>query len=100
MRKLFLNVDINSIDVTKNIMDKKYLELLDRFNNYKNMLEDTENIYDTETATLYRELGNLYLEMGIKYLNNNLKPCIDALDTIKASYVNVYKDSNNAVSRG
>ena len=64
------------------------------------MIEDTKNVYDTESATLYREMGSLYLEMGIKYLNNSMKPYIDSIDDIKDIYVDSYNKFSNSVNGG
>ena len=74
MNGIFLNVDIESIDDAKKIMELRYDELVEMFNTFRTKLEETKDVYDTSSAKLYREIGNLYLNMGIKYLNNDLKP--------------------------
>ena len=52
MEEKFLTVDIASISNTKKIMDDKLAELLPAIDRYKNIVENTQNIYDTESATL------------------------------------------------
>lgn len=100
MGNIFLNVDIESITTTKRLMESEYDELLNEFNNYKTMIEETKNIYDTDSATKYREIGSLYSDIGIKYLNNNMKPYIDSLDDIKQIYMEIYNKESNSVNGG
>ncbi len=80
-------VNINSIGSTKKIMDGKFLELLSMVNKYKEIVENTKNIYDTESGTLYRMISIGYIELIEEYLNNDLKPFIDKLDDIKSIYI-------------
>lgn len=88
-------VDIKSIASTKKMMDSDYTMLLDMFNKYKQMIEETKSIYDTESATLYRTVATGYLDLIEKYLNNDFKPYIDKLDEIS----NIYTNEFNAVSQ-
>ena len=87
-------LEINSISNTKKQIDDKYSELVSMINKYEEMIEDTKNIYDTESATLYRKIAVSYIDLVHKYLNNEFKPFIDKLDEIK----NVYMDEFNAIS--
>lgn len=87
-------LEINSISNTKKQMDDKYNELISMMDKYKEMLEDTKNIYDTESATLYRKIGVSYVDLVEKYLNTEFKSFIDRLDEIKK----VYQDEFNAIS--
>ena len=100
MEKKFLIVDINSIGSTKKIMDGKFTELLAMIDKYKTMIENTKNIYDTESATLYRKVALEYIELVQKYLNNNLKPYIDKLDEIKGVYVDEYNAIASSINGG
>lgn len=86
MGSVNLNINIDSIDTTKKIMESEYNELFDKFNNYKTMIESTKDVYDTDSATMYREIGTKYSDMAISYLNNSIKPYIDELDNIKQVY--------------
>ena len=96
MGNINLNVEIETIDTTKKLMEEKYNELLDEFNNYKMMIENSQDIYDTESATIYRDIGMQYIDIGVKYLNNDLKPYIDALDTIKQIYTETHERLSNS----
>lgn len=87
-------LEINSISNTKKQIDDRYSELVSMINKYEEMIEDTKNIYDTESATLYRKIAVSYIDLVHKYLNNEFKPFIDKLDEIK----NVYMDEFNAIS--
>ncbi len=79
---------INSISDTKKQMDDKYNELISMIDKYREMIDDTKSIYDTESATLYRTIANTYIDLVKKYLNNEFKPFIDKLDEIKGIYLN------------
>ena len=100
MNNIFLNVDIDSIATTKKLMESEYDKLLNEFNNYKTMIEETKNIYDTDSATNYRKMGSLYLAIAIKYLNNNVKPYIDSLDDIKQIYLDTHNILSKSINRG
>lgn len=95
MREGFLTVDIGSIANTKKIMDGKYNELVSMINNYKEKMEDTKKVYDTESATLYRKVVLNYIDLVEKYLNSDFKPYIDRLDEIKS----IYTDEYNTIAR-
>lgn len=101
MKEGFLTVDIGSISNTKKLMDGKYNELLSLINKYKEIIENTQKIYDTESATLYRKVALGYIEIVQKYLINDFKPYIDRLDEIKSIYIDEYnaiaKDIQGAV---
>lgn len=100
MKDGFLTVDITSISNTKKIMDEKFTDLLSMVNHYKDIIENTKNIYDTESATLYRKVALGYIELVQKYLNNELKPYIDKLDEIKNIYIDEYNAIANSVNGG
>ena len=91
-----LKVDINSIETTKNQMESSYNELIDMINKYRDMIEDTKNVYDTESGNLYRNVAVGYVEYASKYINNSLKLCIDNLDSIKKTYIELYGIMNNS----
>ena len=83
-------VDINSIDKTKKIMEEKINELLSSIIKYKEIIDNTKNIYDTESAVLYRYVALGYIEMVEKYINNEFREYIDKLDDIKRTYIDEY----------
>lgn len=100
MREGFLTVDIGSIANTKKIMDEKYSELVSMVNKYKETIENSKNIYDTESATLYRKVAIGYIEIVEKYLNNEFKPYIDKLDEIKGIYTDEYNAIRKSIQGG
>ena len=100
MREGFLTVDINSIGSTKKIMDEKHDELISMVNKYKEIVENTKNIYDTESGVLYRKIALGYIELVQNYLNNDLKPYIDRLDEIKSIYIDEYNAIAHSIQGG
>lgn len=94
MRKDVVLFDINNINDTKLKMDNNYNEIISSITKYKEMIEDTVNIYDTESGALYRKVAIAYANIVLRYLNNELKPHIDKLDEIKR----IYLEEINAVS--
>lgn len=91
------NIDIFSIANTKKIMDEKCSELLSMINHYKDVVDNTKNIYDTESATLYRKIAFQYIELVQRYLNNDLKLYIDKLDEVREIYFDKYNAINDSV---
>lgn len=81
---------INSISDTKKQMDDKYNELISMIDKYKEMIDDTKSIYDTESANLYRTIADAYIGLVKKYLNTDFKPFVDKLDEIKDIYLREY----------
>ena len=100
MKEGFLTVDINSIGTTKKIMDEKYNELISMINKYKEIVENTKNIYDTESGTLYRKIALGYIELVQKYINNDLKSYIDKLDEIRSVYIDEYNAIAHSIHGG
>lgn len=98
MREGFLTVDIGSIANTKKVIDEKYDELVSMINKYKETIENSQNIYDTESATLYRKVVLGYIEIVEKYLSGEFKSYIDRLDEIKSIYIDEYNAIRKAVS--
>ena len=93
-------IDIKSIESTKKILDDNYTALLELISKYKEMVEDTKRIYDTESGTMYRTLAISYLELIERYLNNDFKPYIDRLDEINKSYMSVFNDVSQSIGGG
>ncbi len=95
MEEKFLTFDMASFVNTKKIIDGKYNELLSMVNHYKNIIEDTKKVFDTECATLYRKVAIGYIEVVQRYLDNEFKPYVDRLDEIKV----IYSDEYNAIEK-
>ena len=100
MKEGFLTVDIGSIANTKKIIDEKYSELVSMVNKYKDTIENSKNIYDTESASLYRKIAINYIEIVEKYLNNEFKPYVDRLDEIKSIYTDEYNAIRKSIQGG
>jgi hypothetical protein len=93
MNDKIVSLNIDSFTNTKSQMDDKYNELVKIVSKFKEMIEDSKNIYDTDSASIYRTIALAYSNLVEKYLNNEVKPYIDSLDKIK----NVYLDELNAL---
>ena len=100
MKDGILTVNIDSITNTKQAMDIMYNELLSMLNKYGDTIEDSKNIYDTESATLYRTVAISYVDLVKKYLDNDLKPYIDKLDEIKTIYLDEYNSISDNIEGG
>lgn len=100
MKENVLTVDISSIATTKKIMDEKFAELLLMIDKYQTIIENSKNIFDTESATLYRKVSLSYIELVQKYLNDELKPFIDRLDEIKGIYIDEYNAIATSINGG
>ena len=92
--------DINSIELTKRKMDSTYTELMEMVDKYKEMIEDTEKIYSTESAIMYRNVAVIYVELIKKYLNRDFKEYINNLDSIKGLYTDLYSSIESSTNGG
>lgn len=89
--------DIDSIISTKESMDGYYNELLSMINWFQEIIEDTQNIYYTESATLYRKIAINYIESFRNYINNDFKEFIDRIDEVKKIYIDEYNRMDSFV---
>ena len=92
--------DIDSIISTKESMDGYYNELLSMINMFQEIIEDTQNIYYTESATLYRKIAINYIESVRNYINNDFKEFIDRIDEVKKIYIDEYNRMDSFVRGG
>ena len=86
--------DIDSIISTKESMDGYCNELLSMINWFQEIIEDTQNIYYTESATLYRKIAINYIEFVRNYINNDFKEFIDRIDEVKKIYLDEVEDTS------
>ena len=91
---------INSISDTKKQIDEKYSELISMIDKYKEMINDTKNVYDTESANLYRTIADAYIDLVKKYLNTDFKPFVDKLDEVKDIYLREYNTIFESIQGG
>ncbi len=92
--------DIDSIISTKESMDGYCNELLSMINWFQEIIEDTQNIYYTESATLYRKIAINYIEFVRNYINNDFKEFIDRIDEVKKIYIDEYNQMDSFVRGG
>jgi len=90
-------IDIKSITETKQLMDSECDKLVGLLNKYKTMFEETKNIYDTESATLYRTIATKYIDYVLDYVNNTFKPYLGNLDDIKKTYIDEITSISNDI---
>ena len=64
-----------------------------------NIFED-QNIYYTESATLYRKIAINYIESVRNYINNDFKEFIDRIDEVKKIYIDEYNRMDSFVRGG
>ena len=91
--------DIDSIISTKESMDGYYNELLSMINQFQEIIEDTQNIYYTESATLYRKIAINYIESVRNYINNDFKEFIDRIDKVKSRVSSIASSISGEVDR-
>ena len=91
---------ISSISDTKKLIDENYNELVSMIDKYKGMIDDTKNVYDTESANLYRKIADAYIDLVKKYLNTDFKPFVDKLDEIKDIYLREYNTIFESIQGG
>ena len=76
----------------KKLIDEKYYELIDMFKNYDKMLDDTKEIYDTNSAKYFRNVASEYMNLSLVKLDQEFKSYIDKLnDTIKLWYQKIMR---------
>ena len=90
-------VNINSIATTKTLIDQKIEEILKTINIVKEKIDDSQKIYDTESATLYRKISLAYIEIVQKYINDNFIPYINLLDKAKDNYQAAYDNISGMI---
>ncbi len=91
-------VDIKNLREKKKIIDEKYNELVEMFIKYQQMIEDTKQVYDTESAKYFRKIVKEYMEIAKIYLNNDFKLYIDKLDDIIEKYNTLSQDVFNNIN--
>ncbi len=79
-------IDINDLTNKRKLLDEKYNELVEMFKNYGKMLDETKEIYDTESANYFRKVSTEFLNLALVKLNTDFKGYIDKLDNTIKSY--------------
>ncbi len=91
MNNYNVSVNIQSMHKIKKEIDQKYDELVEMFNNYQKLIEETKEVYDTVSANYFRNIASQYMEIAKIYLNNDFKLYADKLNDIINEY-NTYID--------
>ena len=94
MNNYSVSVDIIDLKDKKKMLDEKYDELVKMFQNYKEMIDETKEIYDTESANYFRKVADEYMNIALSKLETDFKVYLDKLnDTIKS-----YTEYNNLIA--
>lgn len=89
-----IRVSNETIVSTKKRMLEETNELKSNLTKFLDNIDDTENIYNTDSATIYRRIAYIYIKSKLAYLNefDNL---ISKLDTA----ANTYDEVNNYIAK-
>jgi len=93
-----LKIGIDSIDQTKKDLLFKLDDIISKYDYILDMVEDSKNLFDSNTAKYLREKiqENIMEQKG--YINNNFNPFINELDFVKEEYASLYNDIKKEVS--
>ena len=94
-KKYSVYVDIENIKLKKQQIDEKYNELVEMFKNYQKMIENTKEVYDTESAKYFRTIASEYMKIALIYLNNDFKICADKLNDV----IKIYSETNESINK-
>ncbi len=94
MNNYSVSVDIDDLKNKKKMLDDKYNELVKMFQNYKEMIDGTKEIYDTESANYFRKVADEYMNIAITKLETDFKTYIDKLNNT----INSYTEYNNLIA--
>lgn len=96
MKTDYVNVELETLSSTKNLMINKINEIIELIDSYTNIINESENCFVTNAAVEYRTTAINYTKILKSFINNDFLPLINALDNIKK----LYEDQNNAISKG
>ncbi len=93
-----LKIGIDSIDQTKKDLLLKLDDITSKYDYILEMVEDSKNLFDSETAKYLREKIFDNVKEQKNYINNEFKPFINELDVVKEKYSSLYNDIKKEVS--
>ena len=88
---------IDNISNLQKKIESKGTELLEILSTIMNENDKINEIYDSPTATIYREHINMYLEDQITYIENNYLSLVEILESIKSVYQEEINNISNMV---
>ena len=93
-----LKIGIDSIEQTKKDLLLKLDDIISKYNYILEMVEDSKNLFDSETAKYLREKIFENIKEQKWYINENFNPFINELDFVKEQYSSLYGDIKKEVS--
>ena len=94
----YFRVNIEDVNCKKKIIEQKYSELLALIKEYREMILDTQNIYNTESAKYFRNVVLNYIDIVPIKLDSEFMVYVNNLDTIVEKYSELYSDITKMVS--
>lgn len=79
-------LDMDDLIEKKKLIDEKYSELVGMLKNYKEMIENTEAVYDTNSAKYFRRVASEYMDYSFVKLEQEFKSYVDKLNKTITSY--------------
>ena len=89
-----ISVDMDDLINKRKMLGEKYLELVEMMKNYRQMLSDTKEIYDTGSANYFRKVADEYMNHALVKMEQEFKAYIDKLD----GTINTYTEYNNLIA--
>lgn len=86
MSNYSVSLDMDDLVEKKKLIDVRYYELVEMFKNYQKMLEDTKEVYDTNSANYFRKVANEYMNYAVVKMEKEFKTYVDKLNDTIASY--------------
>lgn len=93
-----VDVDINEIRDVRAKMLEKINDILSNMNKIKNDIEESKKVYDTPSATAFRDSALEFIYSNKTYIETVLIPFVDHLNTVSACYEETINLISNEVS--
>ena len=90
-----VEVNVDSLRKTKSNMLLKVDDIVENITEIRDKIEKSKDVYDTPSATKFRDSANNYIYEGMKYIDEMLIPMIENLDTIADTYQDTINNINN-----
>ena len=92
-----IKVNIDNINMLQRNIEIKGSELVNVINLIIKETKDMQKIYDSPTATIFREKFCDYLQNRIDYINNNYVELSNVLESIKSVYLDEISKTSKMV---
>lgn len=93
-----IRADINDIRCKKKMIEQKYHELLEIIKEYRKMVLETQNIYNTESARYFRNVVLNYMDIVPIKLDNEFMAYVNNLDDIVEKYSEMYLEIEKMIN--